>query len=163
MLQRTPANQENGLRHIIQTFSRECSTSDRSISVALPGKDALIAHARGVLPRKKELYQKNAPLSDGAGLQRWLTVAEILVPPASTTSTSFRFPSLSDSFSVRRCLPVPSAVHFSAHPLGYVRGLSAGLWCRRMRGVRSSLRNSRNRRIVRRGALDAAWSSHRVL
>jgi hypothetical protein len=47
--------------------------------VALPGKDALIARtnswpseldARGVLPRKKELYQKNAPLSDGAGLQR---------------------------------------------------------------------------------------------
>ena len=41
------------------------------------------------------------------------------------------------SFSVRRGFLVPSTVHFSTHPLGHVRSLSAGLWCRRRATLRT--------------------------
>ena len=40
-------------------------------------------------------------------------------------------------FSVRRRFLVPSTVHFSTHPLGHVRSLSAGLWCRRRAPLRT--------------------------
>jgi hypothetical protein len=70
---------------------------------------------------------------------------------------------LSDLLSVRRGFLVACTVHFSTHPLGHVRSLTGRLWRRRARGVRSSLRNGPNGRIVRCRALDAGWRSHRVL
>jgi hypothetical protein len=42
---------------------------------------------------------------------------------------------LTDLFLVGGRFLVPSTVHFSAHLPGHVRSLSAGLWCRRTRGV----------------------------